>query len=405
MFVKWVKRLLLGLVLLAIVGVIVWAMRPQPVPVEVATIDRGPLSVTVDEDGRARVEDRHIIAAPLAGALARIELRPGDGVDADAVVARIAPLPSPLLDARTRVELEGRYQVAEAQKRLAEASVGRAKVQADYAERQLAQGRNLAGGGAIPGDELERRALAVDVARRELQSARFASAVADKEVATAAAMLARLDASAGDTGGGAPAGTAEEVTVHAPVKGRILRVFTESEGVVGVGTPLVELGDPSRLEVVAEVLTADAVPIAPGAPVTIEGWGGPPLSGKVRLVEPSARTRVSALGVEEQRVSVIVDLVDPPERWAALGDGWRVEVRVSTWRSEDVVRVPLGALFRSGERWAVFVMEGGEAHLRLVELDHRNSTFAELVGGLAPGEVVIIHPSARVKDGQQVVVR
>lgn len=402
MFVKWLKRLFLGLVLLAIVGVIVWAMRPQPVPVEVATIDRGPLSVTVDEDGRARVEDRHIIAAPLAGALARIELRPGDGVDADAVVARIAPLPSPLLDARTRVELEGRYQVAEAQKRLAEASVGRAKVHADYAERQLAQGRNLAGGGAIPGDELDRRALAVDVARRELQSARFASAVADKEVATAAAMLARLDANAGAA---APAGTAEEVTVHAPVKGRILRVFTESEGVVGIGTPLVELGDPSRLEVVAEVLTADAVPIAPGAPVTIEGWGGPPLGGKVRLVEPSARTRVSALGVEEQRVSVIVDLVDPPERWAALGDGWRVEVRVSTWRSEDVVRVPLGALFRSGERWAVFVMEGDEARLRLVELDHRNSTFAEVVGGLAPGEVVIIHPSARVREGQQVVVR
>jgi len=399
---KWIKRILLGLVLAAIVAIIAWAMLPQPVPIEVATIDRGPLSVTVDEDGRARVEDRHVIAAPLAGALARIELRPGDGVDVDAVVARIAPLPSPLLDARTRVELEGRYQIAEAHKRLAEAAVGRAKVHVDYSEKQLEQGRKLAAGAAITGDEVDRRALALDVARRELQSARFAAAVADKEVTTAAAMLARLDEGAA---GGAPAGTAEDVTVHSPVKGRILKVFAESEGVVGVGTPLLEVGEPSRLEVVAEVLTADAVPIAPGAPVTIEGWGGATLNGKVRLVEPSARTRVSALGVEEQRVSVIIDLTDPPEAWAMLGDGWRVEVRISTWRAEDVVRVPLGALFRSGDRWAVYVKDGDIARLRPIDIDHRNSTFAEVKGGLAPGDVVIIHPSARVKEGQKVVVR
>lgn len=402
MLLRWLKRILLGLILAAIVAVIVWAMLPQPVPIEIATIDRGPLSVTVDEDGRARVEDRHIIAAPLAGALARVELRAGDGVDADAVVARIAPLPSPLLDARTRVELEGRYQIAEAQKRLAEAAVARAKVHVDYADKQLEQGKKLAGAAAIPGDELDRRALAVDVAKRELQSARFAAAVADKEVATASAMLTRYDATSGGT---APAGTAEDVTVHAPVKGRILRVFTESEGVVGVGTPLMEVGDPSRLEVVAEVLTADAVPIAPGAPVTIEGWGGPTLNGKVRLVEPSARTRVSALGVEEQRVSVVIDLTDAPEAWAMLGDGWRVEVRISTWRAEDVVRVPLGALFRSGDRWAVFIKDGDTARLRQVDIDHRNSTFAEVKAGLSPGDVVIIHPSARVKDGQKVVVR
>lgn len=402
MLLRWIKRILLGLILAAIVAVIVWAMLPQPVPIEIATIDRGPLSVTVDEDGRARVEDRHIIAAPLAGALARVELRAGDGVDADAVVARIAPLPSPLLDARTRVELEGRYQIAEAQKRLAEAAVARAKVHVDYADKQLEQGKKLAGGAVIPGDELDRRALASDVAKRELQSARFAAAVADKEVATASAMLTRYDASSGGT---APAGTAEDVTVHAPVKGRILRVFTESEGVVGVGTPLMEVGDPSRLEIVAEVLTADAVPIAPGAPVTIEGWGGPTLNGKVRLVEPSARTRVSALGVEEQRVSVVIDLTDPPEAWAMLGDGWRVEVRISTWRADDVVRVPLGALFRSGDRWAVFVKDGDTARLVPVDIDHRNSTFAEVKAGLAPGDVVIIHPSARVKEGQKVVVR
>ncbi|MCC6624803.1 MAG: HlyD family efflux transporter periplasmic adaptor subunit [Deltaproteobacteria bacterium] len=399
---RWIKRIFLGLVLLAIGAVIVWAMLPQPVPIEVATVARGPLAVTVDEDGRARVEDRHVIAAPLAGALARIELRPGDAVDVDAVVARVAPLPSPLLDARTRVELEGRYQVAEAHQRLADATVGRARVHVDYADKQLAQGQGLAGSSAISGDELDRRALALDVARRELQSARFAAAVAAKEVETASAMLERYDRS---VGGAAPAGTAEEVTVRSPVKGRVLRVFAESEGVVGVGTPLVEVGDPSRLEVVAEVLTADAVAITPGAPVTIEGWGGPTLNGKVRLVEPSAKTRVSALGVEEQRVSVIVDLVDPPEAWASLGDGWRIEVRIATWRADDVVRVPLGALFRSGERWAVYVVDGEVAHLRTIDIDHRNASFAEVEGGLAPGDVVIVHPSARVREGAKVVVR
>ncbi len=399
---RWLKRILLGLLLLAIAGLIVWAMLPRPVPIEVAPIGRGALAVTIDEDGRARVEDRHIIAAPLAGALARIELHPGDTVTPETVVARIAPLPSPLLDARTRVELEGRLQIARAQERLAQAAVERAKLQVEYAKREVEQGRKLAAESVIPGDELDRRTLAFDLAKRELQSARFGASVASKEVATATAMLARFDQPAGTL---TPTNAAEEVLVYPPVGGKILRVFTESEGVIGVGTPLLEIGDPGQLEIVADVLTADAVAIRPGVAVSIEGWGGDPVAGKVRLVEPSARTRVSALGVEEQRVSVVVDFSDPPEKWAALGDGWRVEVRITTWRSDDVLRVPLGALFRSDDRWAVYVMEGDVARLRGLEIGHRNTTFGEVLSGLQPGEQVIIHPSARVRDGVGVIVR
>ncbi|MFO0750315.1 MAG: HlyD family efflux transporter periplasmic adaptor subunit [Myxococcota bacterium] len=399
---RWLKRILLGLLLLGIAAVLAWAMLPRPVPIEVTSVDKGPLLVTVDDDGQARVEDRHVMSAPLAGALARIELRPGDSVTTDMPVARIAPLPSPLLDARSRVELEGRYQVAEAQQRLALASVERARTQVEYAKKELERGRQLASSSAMPGDEVDRRALAVDIGQRELQSARFGAAVAAKEVATAAAMLARV-AEGADTP--APAGTDEDVVVYPPVGGRILRVFAESEGVVGVGTPLVELGDPGQLEIVADVLTADAVPIHPGAAVSIDGWGGERLAGRVRLVEPSARTRVSALGVEEQRVNVVIDLVDPPEKWAALGDGWRVEVHIVTWSAEQVVRIPLGALFRSESRWAAYVLADGKARLRLLDIGHRHASYAEVLAGLAPGDAVIIHPSARIKDGVSVEVR
>jgi HlyD family secretion protein len=341
----------------------------------------------------ARVQDRYVVAAPLAGTLARIELHPGDSVAAGAVIARIAPLPPPLLDARSRSDVEGRVAVARARVKQAGAAVARATASHDYAAAELARVRGLVERGALPGAELERHQLAADLAGRELESARFGAAIAADELATARALATRLvEGSVAD----------EEIVVRAPVGGRVLRVLAESEGAVAPGTPLVELGDPARLELVIDVLTADAAEIVAGAPVELTGWGGAPLHGAVRLVEPSATTRVSALGVEEQRVAVIVDLVDPPATWRGLGDGWRIEARIVTWSAPSVLQVPLGALFRDGERWAVYVVDAGRARLRHVELGHRGSADAEVTSGLEAGQRVIFHPSERVRDGVRV---
>lgn len=400
MLLRWIKRIVLIAILAAVAILIVLSLQPRPVPVETAVIDRGEIAVTIDEDGRARVRDRHVVAAPMSGALARISHRPGDPVAADEVIARIEPLPSPLLDARARSELEGRLAVAIAQHRQALALVERARVAAEYARRELARAEALAADSAIAGDELDRRRLQADVAARELTSARLSATVADKAVATAEAVIRRWDQDGAPSGGG---GGDDEVQVRAPIAGRILRVFSESEGVVQVGMPLVELGDPTLLEIAIEVLTADAVGIPDGAHVAIAGWGGETLAGRVRLVEPSARTRISALGVEEQRVTVLVDLVDPPERWARLGDGWRVEAEIAVWRGEDVLRLPLGALFRDGERWATFVVANGVATRRAVTIGQRSALWAEVLDGLTPGEAVILHPSERIRDGLAVV--
>lgn len=393
---SWLKRGAVAAVLLAIAGAIGWSLLPRPAPVETAVIRRGPLAVTVEEGGRARVQDRYVVTAPLAGTLARIELHPGDPVAAGAVLARIAPLPPPLLDARSRSEVDGRVAVARARQKQAATGVQRAEANRRYADTELARTQALGERGAVPRAELERQQLAADLAARELESARFGAAIAADELATANALAARL-------GRRPPAD--EELVVRAPVPGRVLRVLAASEGAVGPGTPLVELGDPDRLEVVIDVLTADAAVIPAGAAVTLSGWGGAPLRGTVRLVEPSATTRVSALGVEEQRVAVIVDLLDPPAAWRGLGDGWRVEASIVTWSAPDVVLVPLAAVFRDGAAWAVYLVDGGRAHLRHVELGRRGATDAEVVAGLTAGQRVVFHPGERIADGTRVDAR
>lgn len=393
--VVWVKRSAVAAILVAIAGAIVWSLLPEPVPVEAVTIARGPLTVTVDEDGQARVQDRYTIAAPLVGTLARIELEPGDSLSAGAVVARIAPVPPPLLDVRSRREIEGQVAVARARQAQAAAVVERAQANQRYQASELARVRKLVERGALAGVELERQELAADVARRELESARFGGAIAADELATARALLARMQQ---------PGAEGDEVVVRSPVSGRVLRVIAQSAGVVAPGTPLVEVGDPSRLEIVVDVLTADAADIEAGTPVELTGWGGPPLRGAVRLVEPSAVTRVSALGVEEQRVAVVIDLLDPPSAWRGLGDGWRVDARIAVWSAPDVVQVPLGALFRDDDSWAVYVVADGRARLRRIDLGRRGESLAEVKQGLAPGERVVFHPSERVADGTRIVV-
>jgi HlyD family secretion protein len=300
---------------------------------------------------------------------------------------------SPLLDARTRLELDNRLGASRAGLAQAQAGVQRAKLAEQDAIREQAELDQLAARGAAAAHDAVRAQLARETRVAERQSAEFAVHAASHDVAMAEASLARATKRGDD-----------ELVITSPVDGRVLRVIAQSEGPIAPGQPLLELGDPAAIEVVAEVLTSDAVTIVPGADVSIDGWGGAPLHARVRLVEPSAFTKVSALGVEEQRVFVVMD---PQERaaWAPLGDGWRVEAHVTVWRGDDVVIAPTSALFRRGGAWAAFVVDDGRARLRVVEVGHRAGAQTEITKGLAPGEQVIIHPSDRLVEGGRVALR
>lgn len=400
MIIKWLKRVVWILVAVGIVAALVVTSLPKALPVDVQTIRRAPMRVSIEEDGRTRVKDRHFISAPLGGNLARIELDPGDEVEAGTVLARIVPIAPPLLDARTRAEAEGRVSAATASRAQAGAMADRARAALEFARRETARLRGLAGREAI-----ERRAL--DVAEleertraSEVESAVFATKIAGWELQIARSALGRLQ---GPRGGG---GSDEQMEIGSPVRGRVLRVLAESEGVVAAGTPLLEVGDPSALEIVVDVLTSDAVHIAPGARAQISGWGDDrPLAARVRLVEPSAFTRVSALGVEEQRVNVILDLQDPPDVWRALGDGYRVEASIVVWEKDDVLQVASSALFRHEGKWTAWVVANGRANQRPVTIGRQGGLVTEITGGLREGESVVEHPSDALAEGIEVVRR
>jgi len=322
--VRWLRRGLGIAFVLAVVAMLVMAWMPKPVPVDVAEAERGMLRVTVDEDGRSRVKDRYLISSPLIGNLARIELEPGDQIEAGDVVARIVPLEPPLLDERTRAQAQAQVASAGAAQRQAQATISRVRAALEYAEEEAERQRNLANQGSVSEAVARRAELEARTLREELASAQFAASVAQHQLEMARAAAGRMEARGR---GPAKQGEAEEaedsqMEIRAPVSGRVLRVMHESEGVVQPGTPLLEIGDPAALEIVTDVLTSDAVDIDEGARVEIDRWGGDQvLEGVVRMIEPSAFTRMSALGVEEQRVNVIVDITDPHEAWAALGDG------------------------------------------------------------------------------------
>ena len=394
---KWIRRALVFLVAAAAVLAIVWAMLPKPVNVDVATVRQGELVATVDELGHTRVQDRYIVSAPVAGSLARIELAAGAEVEAGAVLAHLLPSQPPLLDARSRAELESRLGTARAALAQAVATVERARVAEQYATDELNQLTKLTTTGAVTLRDRDRATLERDLRNKERRSAEFAADAAHHEVTATEATLARMS----DRTRRAD----EQVVLTSPVRGRVLRVLKQDEGVIAPGQPLLELGNPAALEIVVDVLTSDAIDITSGAQVEIVGWGGAPLPGRVRLVEPSATTKISALGVEEQRVTVVVDLVGPADQWARLGDNWRVETRITVWRGADVIQVASSALFRRGESWAVFVLEGGKARLRNVEIGRRSGGTTAVTKGLAVGERVIIYPSDRVDDGVAVQVR
>lgn len=395
-----------GAAVLAAAAALAWAFAPRPIDVEVAQASAGAFQTTIDEDGKTRLRDRYLVSAPLAGLVGRVTLREGDAVEAGAVLATITPVLAPLLDERTRREQAVQVEIAQAQRQRAAARLEGAKVGVQQARNEVRRSEQLAGQGYVSDTKLETDRLAARAAQQELEAAAEELHAAEHGIEQARAALAVVQ--------GRPAGNA--FAVRAPVGGRVLRVLQASEGAVALGTPLVELGDTSRLEIVAELLTTDALQARPGSPVLIERWGGAgTLQGRVRLVEPAAFTKVSALGVEEQRVKVLIDLTSPPEQWRALGDGYRVGVRVITLDVADVLRVPVSAAFplpegEDGEgggtgATGVFVLEDGRARLRPVQIGARNGTLAWVRSGLAPGATVIVYPGSAVRDGVRVKVR
>lgn len=385
--------------LIAVAGaagyIAVTAFRPAPVSVETSRVSYGPMQVTIDAEGRTRVRDRFVVAAPVAGRLTRSTLRRGDLVAKGAVVARITPPPITPLNPQQQAEARARVAAAEQLRNEADAMVEQARADYEQAEREFARAERLVETGDIARQEFERARNAMRTGRQQLEAARFKARAAAAEVEVAKAALLAIE-QAGQSG------EAATVAVHAPVGGRILQLLEESERVVAAGTPLMELGNVgnSALEIVIDVLSSDAVRIEPGAMVLIEGWGGEqPLRGRVRMIEPSAFTKVSALGIEEQRVNVIADFLDPP---GALGDGYRVEARIVIWESEGVVKAPASALFRNGKNWSVFVVEKEIARSRDVAIGHRTPFEVEIVSGLEVGERLILHPSTLVADGSAV---
>lgn len=378
------RYILIALGILVIVAWVIVATSDPGLEVEAAQVARGPLEVTVTEEGRTRVRERYVVAAPVTGRLERIALEEGDRIAAGALVARLYPVPESPRDVGIA---EAQVAAAEARQREAEAQVATVEAQRDQIQRDVRRSRALAADSILSQAELEQTELAVTSAERRVAAAQAALRAAEAQVTAARAVL--IGASAEGTGAAVP--------VRAPTGGRVLRVLEESERVVPAGTPLVEIGDAARLDVVVEVLSEDAVRIAPGDPVRVDGWGGDTtLTGRVRLVGPDAFTEISALGVEEQRVRVYADLDNAPP---ALGSGYRVEAHIVTWTADDVLTVPTSALFRRGGTWHAFAIEEGTATLRALRLGNRSTAAAEVLDGLQADDTVILFPSDEVKDG------
>lgn len=394
----WIIGGTAALALLALLG---WAFAPRPLEVEVARVTEGPFETSIEEDGKTRLRDRYVVSAPLAALLPRITLREGDRVEAGALIATLTPVLPALLDERTRREQQLRVEIAQAQTQRVAARIEGAKVALAQARNEQQRSEQLAKQGFVAPTKLETDRLTVLAAQKDLDAAVEEGHVAAHEVEQARAALLALTRPGGGRG----------FALRAPVAGRVLKVVQPSEGVVALGAPILELGDTARLEVVAELLTADALRAQPGSPVHIERWGGDGvLQGRVRIVEPGGFTKVSALGVEEQRVRVLIDLSSPPEQWRALGDGFRVGVRIVTRSLAKVVKVPVSAVFPVPEGegaggMAVFVLDGGRAKRVAVKLGARNGSEAWIESGVQPGTQVIVYPPAATRDGLRVKPR
>lgn len=380
------RVLALGGFVLLLVLMAAW---PDRLEVETAVVERGPMEVTVDEEAETRVRDRFVLSSPVTGRVRRIDLEPGDRVRKGQPLATLAPAP---LDPRTRAESAQAAAAAAASVGQARAERQRAEAALRLARSELERLRALSREQIVSAQALEAQETAVRTAQDSLRAADFAVATAGHNREMARARLLE-----GPRAGAGP------LEVRAPLDAVVLKRYRESESVVPAGEPLLELGDPRALEIVSDLLSTDAVKVRPGQPVWIEQWGGDhPLRGRVRVVEPSGFMKVSALGVEEQRVNVVIDFEDPPDARPALGDAYRVEVRVVVWEAKDTLKVPTSALFRHGQSWAVFVADGGRARLREVEIGRRNGLTAQVLKGLEAGTRVVVHPADTLADGARI---
>lgn len=382
----------------ALVLVMVYALQPRAVEVETGLVQQGSLTVYVSEEGKTRIRNRHIVAAPVAGSMQRVTLKAGDAVKAgETVLTRIEPTLSPLLDARARSQAQARVDAATATRSRANEDIEMSRTGLKYAQANWDRIKNNTDKGTVSDTDRDTFEREAEMKSREVRSAEFALQVADFELVQAKAALQQIDK---------PSAGGAFIEVRAPVNGVVLRVQQESATIVAPGAPILEIGDPMDLEIEAEILSRDAVTIKPGALVTVEQWGGEvPAKASVRRVEPAAFTKVSALGVEEQRVLVLSDFTEQTPALKALGDRYRVEVRVAVWHSDDTMLVPAGALFREGSEWKTFVFDAGSAKAVVVKAGRTDGKFTQVLAGLKKGDEVLMHPPDTVRDGTSVVKR
>lgn len=393
------RNLILGLIGALIAVLLFMGLRPQPVLVEVAEVVEGPLRVTIAEEGVTRLKDRYLVSAPVSGFVRRIHWKVGDLVKQNDLLTELEPLRSNVLDPRSRAEAEARVAASRSALMAAEEQVAAAKADAEHYGDEYQRKLQLSKTRVISDDEVSLARAADHRAQALLRSAQFAVDVARYDLDAAST---QLKYSAAQTAEGV---LKERVPITAPVSGRVLKVLRESEGVVAAGTGLLELGDPAALEVAVDVLSFDAVQIAPGTVVELERWGGELLQGVVRLVEPVGFTEVSALGVEEQRVWVIVDITSNAEQWQNLGDGYRVEASFILWQGESVLQVPNASLFRVDDEWALYRLANGRAELQTVMLGKRNGLFSQVIAGVEAGQQVVQHPDNNLASGDRIKVR
>ena len=387
------RRILLAVCCLALVAALAVGFWPEPVPVQTAPVTRGPLEVNIREEGTTRIRQRHVLSPPVAGYLERVQLRAGDTIrKGQTTLAIIQAQPSEFLSPRSRAQALARLKTAQAGKNQRAAEVERAEAVRKLARKEFKRAETLLARDVISRQEWDDAENRIQVLEREVRAARFALAAAAFEVEQIRVFLQAIP----------NIGSQESIplTIISPVDGFVLNVFEENARFIPAGTPIMEIGDPRDLEAEIELLSRDAVAVVPGAEVVIEGWGGStPLRGRVSMVEPGGFTKISALGVEEQRVKVRVDFLDLVSKKTRLGDRYRVEAHIRTWHGDDVLQIPLGALFRRGTQWMVFVLQDGRAHLREVEIDHSNGEAAEIRSGLREKDRVILYPPDEVEDG------
>jgi HlyD family secretion protein len=399
MNIQWRRRITWLALALLIIAALVYGFSPQPRLVDIAMATRGPMQVSVGEEGKTRVIDRYDISAPVTGMTCRVDLDVGDPVEKGQALITINPLESQALDPRSRAEAEARVAAAASALHVAEQNVKSARAEKELAEKELSRLQPLFEKGHVSQGQLDQASAAVQTTRAASRSARFAVDVARHELEAARTALSYTGVSGEDN-------PDANVQVRSPIDGRLLAIHQECEGVVTAGQPLLVVGDTRSLEVETDVLSADAVRIKPGMRVELHRWGGEnPLQGRVRTVEPVGFTKISALGVEEQRVLVISDITSEPAQWESLGDGYRVEAEFILWQSDDVLQIPASALFRFNDGWAVFVMDNAKAIRREVKVGQRNGLSAQILQGLTEGERVITHPDNTVDDGVPVKQR